>query len=232
MKLTANLTGLDCLLRMLEEVKQRALKITEALYRTTDLFSDSEPLKWSLRQTALDILSADLRDAAKLGAIINNVLIKLELAAGGTFISKMNFDVLRREYSGLLLQVNSLKDNYQNLLDTILSDRPISITDGKSDTPISDNTDNILRDKENIVRIDTKVETVRKPLSDTSYKNSDRREYLLSALKQKGPSSVGDLARALGGSISEKTVQRELSAMVSLGSVRQEGDKRWRKYFV
>src|SRR3989344_1501324 len=87
---------------MFDELKQRALRITEALYRTTDLFSDAEPLKWALRKEALDVLNANPQNAMSLEATIKNILLKLELAACGTFISKKNFDVLGREYMGLL----------------------------------------------------------------------------------------------------------------------------------
>ena len=183
---------------MADGLKERGLKITEALYRTTDLFSDAEPLKWALRETALDILSSEPRDAARLEALVRDMVIKLELAASGTFISKMNFDVLKREYAGLLQEVMSIRNSYQNILDNILSDR----TEIKPEQ--------------------------QKPQIELT----DRKEALLNALRQKGPSSVGDIAKALGGSIGEKTVQRELSAMAASGAVKQEGEKRWRRYFI
>ncbi|MDP3935049.1 MAG: DeoR family transcriptional regulator [Candidatus Giovannonibacteria bacterium] len=173
---------------MFEELKQRALKITEALYRTTDLFSDAEPLKWALRKEALDILNAQPRDILTLEATVKNMLLKLELAACGTFISKKNFDVLGREYMGLL--------------DIILTDT----------APIGQ------------IEIKAKPEIALKPNS--------RQETLISSLKEKGRLSVGDLTKALGEPVSEKTVQRELSTLVASGAVKQEGDKRWRRYFI
>ena len=194
---------------MPDGLKERGLKITEALYRTTDLFSDAEPLKWALRETALDILSAEPRDAARLEALIRDIIVKLELAASGTFISKMNFDVLRREYSGLLQEAMSIRDNYQNLLDNILSDKQ-----------------NKQKQEEEQELQETKI--TQKP----EMMITDRRGALLNALRQRGPSSVGDIAKALGGLIGEKTVQRELSAMAASGAVRQEGEKRWRRYFI
>ncbi len=176
---------------MFEELKQRALKITEALYRTTDLFSDAEPLKWALRKEALDILNAQPRDILTLEATVKNILLKLELASSGTFISKKNFDVLGREYIGLL--------------DMILTDTAPSIG---------------------------QLEVKAKPAVTLKPSNSNRQETLISALKEKGRLSVRDLAKALGEPVSEKTVQRELSILVASGAVKQEGDKRWRRYFV
>jgi len=173
---------------MFDELKQRALKITEALYRTTDLFSDAEPLKWVLRKEALDVLNAKPQDAMLLETTVKNILLKLELAACGTFISKKNFDVLGREY--------------MELLDMILTD---TIPIGQIGV---------------------------KPKSMVALKPSNRQEMLISTLKEKGRLSVGDLAKALGEPVSEKTVQRELLTLVAEGAIKQEGDKRWRRYFV
>ena len=94
---------------MFDDIKQKTLKITEALYRTTDLFSDAEPLKWSMRQNALDILNCPLsgspQDIGHINFLVKDIFLKLELATGGTFISKTNFEVLRRAYSELLEEV-------------------------------------------------------------------------------------------------------------------------------
>ena len=91
-----------------EQLKERALKITEALYRTTDIMFDGEPLKWSLRQSALEIMnivsnlnSWQINEINKADKIIKNLFLKLELASSGTYISKMNFEVLKREYLAL-----------------------------------------------------------------------------------------------------------------------------------
>ena len=181
---------------MFDELKQGTLKITEALYRTTDLFSDAEPLKWALRKEALDILNAQPRDILALEATVKNILLKLELAACGTFISKKNFDVLGREY--------------KTLLDKILSDN-------------SNGQVNI--EAQPMIAIALKAKTM------PAYR-SGRQETLMSALKEKGRLSVGDLAKALGELVSEKTVQRELSTLVARGAVKQEGNRRWRRYFV
>src|SRR3990167_1992107 len=98
-----------------EELKQRALKITEALYRTTDLFSDAEPLKWSLRNEALEILNMHPQNFVRFDGLIKNISLKLDLASSGTFISKTNFEVIKGAYNDLLDRAMSIKDNCQNL---------------------------------------------------------------------------------------------------------------------
>jgi DNA-binding transcriptional ArsR family regulator len=202
---------------MFDQAKEKALKITEALYRTTELFSDAEPLKWSLRQTALEVLNAAPQDLVKIDALVKGLLLKLELASNGTFISKMNFDVLRREYSNLLSQLMSYRESYQALLDNIVSDiKSPAISDKKEET----------------AEVASKDGSVERKSAVYQNKNTDRRNVVLAKLKESGPSSVGDIVGAFGNSLSEKTVQRELNALVISGAVKKEGEKRWRRYFI
>jgi hypothetical protein len=93
-------------------VSDRARRITEALYRVTDLFSDEEPVKWLLRNDAVKIfsrlsalgdnsLSVRVKDIENASQVISRMLHSLELASSGAFISHINFEVLKREYAAL-----------------------------------------------------------------------------------------------------------------------------------
>jgi len=210
----------------IEALKQRALKITEALYRTTDIMFDGEPLKWSLRQSALDIMNivsslnsgGQIREAEKLETMSRNLFLKLELASSGTYISRMNFEVLKREYSVLN---NNIVEQSKT---PILLDLPVS----KQPTPIyrtMEQISDIISDKDRMT--DKKEEEAKTKIPD-----SDRKSVIVSALKTSGPSSVSDVARLFNGSIGEKTIQRELSGLVEVGVIKKEGEKRWRRYFV
>ncbi len=213
-----------------EELKERALKLTEALYRTTELFSDAEPLKWSLRETALEVLNetsaisstsgiVNYKEIEEAKKLINGLFIKLELAASGTLISKMNFEVLEREY---LVLKNELagKMGELSISDMFLLDKPIM------DTKLSDKSDKV----EEPLKTSNETKPFVKPV-EVSVLNG-RREAIVTALKNKGASSVGDLVGLFNGTVGAKTIQRELVALVTSGLIRQEGDKRWRRYFI
>lgn len=200
---------------MFDELKQKSLRIAEALYRTTDLFSDTEPLKWSLRSTALDILNARVEDFLRLEALVKDISLKLDLASSGTFVSKINFEVIKKAYGGLLNETMSVRNGYRSLLDGIM---------------VSDEKIKAISDKK--VEASASVEA---GVENRLLQVSDRQTTLLSALKQKSPMGVGGLTKILsesGVSVSEKTVQREMLALVATGAIKQEGDKRWRRYFI
>jgi DNA-binding transcriptional ArsR family regulator len=59
--------------------------------------------------------------------------------------------------------------------------------------------------------------------------NGARRESILAVLRSKGPSYIKDISMIVRD-VSEKTIQRELSALVAEGSVKRQGDRRWTTY--
>lgn len=59
--------------------------------------------------------------------------------------------------------------------------------------------------------------------------SSNRRELILEYLRKNGISSIKDIAQVIDG-VSEKTVQRELLALVDEGVLRKEGERRWSRY--
>lgn len=58
---------------------------------------------------------------------------------------------------------------------------------------------------------------------------SDRREAILSVLRSKGPSYIKDLSTVIRD-VSEKTIQRELQALVAEGVISRTGERRWTTY--
>jgi predicted HTH transcriptional regulator len=65
----------------------------------------------------------------------------------------------------------------------------------------------------------------------TEETRSSRREVILGVISHKDNCSIKDIAGKLS-SVSEKTIQRELSAMVEEGILIKEGDRRWSTYRV
>lgn len=220
-----------------EEIKQRALRITEALYRTTDILFDKEPLKWSLRTDALDILEivsnlnahGKSAENGRLNMLIKNLFLKLELASYGTFISKINFDVLQREYFKIDKDISEFMNKH------VLLDIPKyrTLKDNLSDSIEKD----ILPEKiPNFYQPqnDQKTENINNEIDEKkpSVDLLNRKSVIISALKERGPSSIGDLTVMFNGSIGEKTVQRELNALAEAGMIKKEGERRWRRYFI
>ncbi len=60
---------------------------------------------------------------------------------------------------------------------------------------------------------------------------SDRQQAIISILRTKGPSYIKDISMVIRD-VSEKTIQRELQALVMSGAIQRQGDRRWTQYFL
>ena len=124
-------------------------KITEALYRVTELFSDKEPLKWQMRTTGLELFNfltsneeKEIFDANKIFDLIRQLNRFLELAyASSAFVSSINFEILRREYLSLsdsiATQMEKRKQEFlslENLLPVSIGHPLRQPTDGGADS--------------------------------------------------------------------------------------------------
>jgi predicted HTH transcriptional regulator len=169
----------------------RIKKLTSALYRVTDLLSDKEPLKWTLRDKAIDIYSNLINNKFNGFSAIINIL---DLFSPESSISNLNYDILKKEYKNLKLFIEENKKSIIPEQGFILN---LSI--GQS------------------------------PIRHTEEKESSRKEKILEFLKNQGSKTISEIA-PLFQEISEKSIQRDLIDLVSLGKVATEGEKRWRKY--
>jgi len=59
--------------------------------------------------------------------------------------------------------------------------------------------------------------------------NASRREAIVSVIRTKGPSRIKDISTLIRD-VSEKTIQRELQALVTAGILIKEGERRWTVY--
>lgn len=65
--------------------------------------------------------------------------------------------------------------------------------------------------------------------SDAPGRLTDRQQIIIKELRNKGQLTVKDLADKIKG-CSEKTIQRELLALVGSGVLKKEGERRWSRY--
>lgn len=216
-------------------IMDKVQKLTGALYRVTELLSDKEPLKWILRNRAINIYdnlmdicpldnghisngqsNGHLKDKGeKLNETLNlisHIIHSLDLALISTaYISNINFDILKKEYKNLKDFIEGKKSAIipeQKLLPEFTDKKHIFIPAGPSgNKPLAGK------------------------ITETASSNSyERKEKILNFLKGEGPKTINEI-RLIFKEISGKSVQRDLSDLVKFGKIKAEGEKRWRKYF-
>ncbi len=223
------------------ELFSRCQKITEALYRVTELFSDKEPLKWQLRESAVDFFNFlasrkddEIFDAEKALPLINRISCLLQLAyESSAFVSSINFEILRREY----LAIN---DTIESHIAETKQELPLVLFKGQSQArelnsngqKHASNGHNGQVYKLSITPKESKEEST-KEIKDNDVISpiilKERKRKVLSVIKNNEWLTIRDVCSYLP-ELKEKSVQRDLLELVNAGVVKKIGDKRWRKY--
>ena len=183
---------------------------------------DREALKWKLRERALELgdiyrkteRDLTIRDEENRARALASIISMLELASSTTYVARINFDVLVREYRLLNEEKKEEKSEKEEPLVRI---RYASLGGDKivvMPSPAEFEKNEILMPQE---RGDGQAE---------------RQKRILACLENGNSISIGELMQIFGSQVSEKTIQRDLNDLMIRGSVKAAGDKRWRKYSI
>jgi len=209
-------------------------KKVERLARAMHMVGPAFGHRGALRDRA-DLVAVALVDAAVLPpreareALSRELLALsslLSLARTGGTLSSMNADVIGREVHLLLEEVASYEEPRVSLGDTP------SLAEISKATPREE----IHAARREPARVPERKAIAAPAVQDKGHVSdnlprSSRKEAVLDVLKTKGPSYIKDISSVIRG-VSEKTIQRELQALVGEGSVKREGERRWTKYSV
>ncbi len=197
------------------EFIKKSEKLASAIYLVTSFFNDQEPLKWKLRTLSTELVSEKVRDKSSIAA---EVMSLFSVAKTAGIISDTNYDILISELFKLKQEVEKPLD--MAFLREIITDKRI--------LPEPQGV-GYLKDKS----VDHKiVEKLRlKGFGAVSVKKNSRQSIIIAILKRKKEVMIKDISPLISG-CSEKTIQRELSAMVQAGILKKVGEKRWSRYFL
>ena len=228
-------------------VFKKVEKITAALYLVSGLLKDDEPIKWELRDRGMDLLTSSFTASSTLPGDKNIVIQSLFTAALETIsllnvakisnlVTEMNHRLLVREIDNILgLLRDKLTANAENsgyvLSDNFFKTPNLFTSDFKS--PTTQSTNQSSQSGQNQKRTDGAMLAINKPINKghgyVQEKKSERQELILTALKGQSNLTIKDFSRIIKD-CSEKTIQRELLAMVDSGLIKKEGERRWSRY--
>lgn len=227
-------------------------KLITALYMVTDILDQSEPIRNKLRTLGTEILSdiyaislfTDINRSIKVSSKIAETISFLDLAGAVNIISNMNCNILKKEFFELKKSVE----------ETIQSTDSFKTQTNLSDYFIEELPAPQYKPHRHLqpARIGVqKGSTLMKALSDMSNARNagvfndlknERRQEIVSIIKsfsngQSEPTgaTITDIKGKAKGQLatcSEKTLQRELIAMVTDNVLYKTGSKRWSRYFV
>lgn len=208
-------------------ISQKSQKIVSALYLITDHIKDSDVIKWEIREDGISLISNSLllntvypsdKENAYKAIILNleKIISLLNVSLISSVISNMNATIMIHELESLLLFVE--KESKGNLLpgyilsDSFFSDEKVikkDVSSGKGHDPQS------------------RTNTIASQNSEG--KAVSRKDSILAILRTNSNLTIKDFAKVIKD-CSEKTIQRELIALVKSGVVKRDGERRWSTY--
>ena len=232
-------------------LQKKSERISAAIYLITNFFNIDEPLKWTMREDALALIKdmnalgraslADKETRIRAAAShIGEIHSLIELARTAGFISPMNADIVVSELEVLLTRLEE-RESHELSVNSLPFDRSFfearipETRQSFSHSPVMSHNPTNLKPQENkgIQAADTKGHSKGHTKSNVLYQHlpakSDRQESILKALCKDEYMNIKDLLKYVKG-CSEKTLQRELTALLQKGIVKRTGERRWSMY--
>jgi hypothetical protein len=200
-------------------------KLASAVYLISGFVSENDPLRTRLRTCAIDLVSCvtDLKGVKNqnnhtvFGSRCLEMGSLLTLAERAGLVSSMNARILCDEYAALGSFVRQHEDRIFASMGVDLSvQAPVGIKSQQS-----------LPRTNSVLSKNIGQGAFKRTKNDK--RHQDRRGSILSLLDKKDKITVKDAGLAMVG-VSEKTIQRELIAMVEEGVLLREGERRWSTY--
>lgn len=234
---------------------KKAEKLAAAVFMVSNLMSENDPVRLSLREKVVELVNvlSRVRSELKFGeegrrraeSCVVAVVSEIDIAFYAHMISEMNASVLRKEFMSLLERISG-KTSYGQVAfpkdffavgatpqkekineSTQFKTRQAQSIASSVSAEMSQNVSyNTSRySAKNIPKNNALKDKKKKP----EIKSEKRRESIISIIRDKGVVSIKDISFAIQG-CSEKTIQRELIDLASNGVLKKDGEKRWTRY--
>src|SRR3989344_4256828 len=216
-------------------------KLASAVYMVTSLFSNDEPMKWTLRKKVADVLSfilkyKDIPEGGSNDFIYEaktktlELISLLEISLRGGLVSQMNFSILKTEFLNLITLLNSYSSNTYfpsaNEISKKYFDEFSPVT-GYSNLHTKTKELSKSNDSQQMSLSNIKDRGIIS--SQENEKKTNRQNIILSLIRKKKELTIKDIAVVIKD-CSEKTIQRELNSFISAGILKRAGVRRWSRY--
>jgi hypothetical protein len=219
-------------------IYKKAERLAKAIHLVAPAFRNSPSLRDRLDQVAVGLVDAAILPPASARDALSRELLALSsvlsIARTSGMLSAMNVELIGREAHLLLQEVASYEEPR-----LFLDDAPSLAELAKEAATVG-----ARESRQQIAHASAVAASTPRapssprprPVSDSvsdkgqiKDKNTERREAIKSVLKSKGPSYIKDISTVIRD-VSEKTIQRELQAMVDEGEISKAGERRWTTY--
>lgn len=212
-------------------IVQKSERIVSAIYLITDSIKDSDCIKWEIREEAISFVSnshilyshitgeKDYTYNIFINSL-NKIKSLLKILELSKLASVMNANLISNELNHLKLYIEKNRNSLEELSGYILSNSYFA-TDNSGEMSINNIKSNIDK-RDNFDNKNTSNNISKMP-------KKDRQENIINLLKNNSNLTIKDFVKVITD-CSEKTIQRELTDMVTRGLIKKEGERRWSRY--
>lgn len=219
-------------------IYKKSERLAKAIHLITPAFKESPSLRDRLDKVAIRIVDAAILSPSKTKEVLSKELLALSsvlsIAQTGRLLSNMNAELIAHEAHVLLQEVASYEEP-RLFLDDIPSLAELAKEVGSSSTmqpQMNERVSNTPTAPREIYQNKTnKGQQHAKGQVKDKQQNSTRRDAVIAVVRSKGSAYIKDVSMVIRN-VSEKTIQRELAALVKEGVLTRSGERRWTSYSV
>ena len=202
-------------------IYKKAERLAKAIHLIAPAFAESVSLRNRIDAIAIGLVDAAILPSGAARMALSRELLALSsvlsMARTGGILSAMNAELIAREAHILLQEVAEYEEPRLFLDDAPTLSKIVKLQNLNQKEP-----------KQISSVRGGSVSGGKGHVKDTK-SIKDRREAVLSVIKNKGKASIKDISTIIRG-VSEKTIQRELLALIATGMVLKRGERRWSTY--
>lgn len=217
-------------------IYKKAERLAKAIHLVSPAFRTSPALRNRMDQIAIGLVDAAILppSAAKDGMSRELLALSsvLSIARTGGLLSAMNAELISREAQQLLQEIATYEEP-RLFLDDAPSLAALAREAGverAAANPSHSSVPSLAQRQSSSSDTHTSTPGSKgQPIGQIKDKSASRRDSIKSILRTKGPSYIKDISTMIRD-VSEKTIQRELQALVDSGEVTKTGKRRWTQY--
>jgi hypothetical protein len=204
-------------------IYKKAERIAKALNLIAPAFTENVSLKERVDTLALKLIDVTTHSPKEVRAELPREILTLSsilsIAKMGGILSAMNAEIILREARELLEEMANYEDT------TLILEEVPSVSTIAKNTLMKDTGTTY----KHVQKPVTTSKGHLKDIVEQEVANKDRKSLIVSVISSKGNASIKDISTVVRG-VSEKTIQREILALIESGVVSKTGERRWSTY--
>ncbi len=213
-------------------IYKKSERLAKALHLVAPAFSESVTLKNRIDAIAIGLVDAAILPTGSARAALSRELLALSsvlsIARTSGLLSAMNADIIAREAHTLLQEI-AIYEEPRLVLDEVPTLSGIAKQAPRREVAEEVHAKVAPKQHAPVPKIASANKGQVKDTQKETEAIKDRREAVMSVIRTKGSVSIKDISTLIRG-VSEKTIQRELAALVNAGLVVKQGERRWSTY--